>query len=106
MKCWLAHTRPIAAWISAAKGWYCGRRSSSGTCMAVSDRTELTAIAPPDAHPREAAILPRGQRVAVVLAEPFDELAHPDFDGGRRSVANVPHQVVDVGESLRDISRL
>jgi hypothetical protein len=33
MNPWLAHTFSITDWISAARGAYCGLRSSSGTCI-------------------------------------------------------------------------
>src|SRR5580704_19647782 len=96
MKCWLAHTCSSASRICAASGRYCGFRSRSGTCIAGGVASfGLVAIA--------CFLL---DLVAVVLAEPLDELAHPDLDRGRRTVADVTHQVVDVGEGLRHVAEL
>src|ERR1700692_973525 len=94
MKCWLAHTWAIAAWICAASGRYCSFRSSSGTCMAGLDSVAFTGD------------LRRSALVAVVAAEPVDEILHPNLDRRRRPIAHVPHQVIDIGAGFRDVPGL
>src|SRR5438477_6221393 len=94
MKCWLAQTLSMAAWISAASGRYCGFRSSSGTCMAGLVCGRVTAMRQ---FPGIDGATILSARVAVVFAEPVDELAYPHFDGRGRPVADVADQVVDVG---------
>src|SRR5580698_7855440 len=96
MKCWLAHTFSRAARIWAASGSYCGFRSSSGTCM-VGCVAALGLVA-------IACFLLRP--VAVVLAEPVDELSYPHLDGRRRPIANVAYQIVDVGEGIGHVAQL
>ena len=52
------------------------------------------------------AIARLSARVAVILAEPVNEFAHAYLDRRRRAVADIAHQIVDVGERLGHIAGL